>query len=58
MGIKKITIEFDENWQEPYNLVKPKKYDPCANCSNNPLNNPYASGFCNCVLPYLNNPIY
>ena len=25
--------------------------DPCKNCSNNPLNNPSASGICNCVLP-------
>ena len=28
-------------------------YDPCAACSNNPMNNPFASGFCNCVLPYM-----
>ena len=26
-------------------------YDPCYNCRNNPKNNPYASGFCNCSLP-------
>lgn len=26
-------------------------YDCCKNCPNNPLNNPFASGFCNCVLP-------
>lgn len=25
--------------------------NPCRNCSNNPANNPNASGFCNCVLP-------
>lgn len=23
----------------------------CKKCLNNPLNNPNASGFCNCVLP-------
>jgi len=23
----------------------------CDNCMNNPRNNPYASGFCNCALP-------
>ena len=23
----------------------------CDNCMNNPKNNPYASGFCNCALP-------
>lgn len=28
-------------------------YDPCATCNNNPMNNPNASGFCNCVLPYM-----
>lgn len=26
-------------------------YDCCKNCPNNPMNNPFASGFCNCVLP-------
>lgn len=28
-------------------------YDPCANCPNNPVNNPFASGFCSCALPYM-----
>ena len=23
----------------------------CDNCMNNPKNNPYATGFCNCALP-------
>jgi len=23
----------------------------CDNCASNPKNNPYASGFCNCALP-------
>ena len=27
--------------------------DPCRFCNNNPRNNPFASGICNCVLPYL-----
>ncbi len=27
--------------------------DPCATCPNNPVNNPYASGVCNCVIPYM-----
>lgn len=53
MGIKKITIEFDEDWQAPYNLTEPKSNDPCEFCNNNPKNNPYASGICNCALPYL-----
>lgn len=32
--------------------------DPCANCNNNPINNPNASGFCNCVLPYMTGTRY
>lgn len=35
-------------YQETY--IQPR-YDPCANCSNNPKNNPYASGNCCCSLP-------
>ena len=27
-------------------------YECCKNCSNNPLNNPHASGICHCTLPY------
>lgn len=33
-------------------------YDPCRNCPNNPVNNPHASGFCNCALPAMYNTIY
>ena len=33
-------------------------YDPCANCSQNPKNNPYASGVCCCALPDLYNKRY
>lgn len=32
--------------------------NPCKNCPNNPKNNPFSSGFCNCALPALSNPIY
>ena len=32
--------------------------NPCENCPNNPLNNPFATGFCNCILGSLNNIIY
>jgi len=28
-------------------------YRCCRNCENNPANNPYATGVCQCVLPYL-----
>lgn len=30
----------------------------CEHCPNNPKNNPFSSGFCNCALPALSNPIY
>lgn len=32
--------------------------NPCENCPNNPKNNPFSSGFCNCALPALMNPMY
>ena len=36
-----------------------RKYNnPCETCMNNPQNNPYASGVCNCALPALLNPIF
>lgn len=28
------------------------QFECCKYCSNNPLNNPYASGACCCSLPY------
>lgn len=31
-------------------------YDPCEFCSNNPKNNPYATGICHCALPALSGP--
>lgn len=32
--------------------------NPCEHCPNNPKNNPFSSGLCNCALPALSNPIY
>ena len=32
--------------------------DPCLHCSNNPANNPYASGVCYCALPSMYNVQY
>ena len=32
--------------------------NPCDNCPNNPKNNPFSSGFCNCAIPALTNPMY
>lgn len=33
-------------------------YEACKNCPNNPKNNKYSSGFCNCAIPAMNNVIY
>lgn len=33
------------------------QYKCCRFCSNNPTNNPNASGVCSCVLPYMETPI-
>lgn len=32
--------------------------NPCEHCPNNPKNNPHSSGFCNCALPALMNPMF
>lgn len=32
-----------------------KQPNPCDTCPNNPINNPFSSGFCNCILGNLNN---
>ena len=47
-----IQIEFPIILGEPW--YQPEFFDPCYNCGNNPKNNPYASGFCNCSLPSRN----
>lgn len=67
MGIKRIIIELDDNELDPrgYQPVGSQQwwdgvnsapqtgqpYDPCEHCSNNPKNNPFASGICSCALP-------
>lgn len=33
------------------NMYEPP-FECCRNCSNNPANNKFASGFCSCDLPY------
>ena len=59
MGRRIIIIEDDDN---DFGIVDNLSqqlggwnnyWDPCAGCSNNPANNPNASGVCNCVLPYM-----
>lgn len=61
MKVRKITI-IEEETDEGFDSQKTwaqnefmgrQYYDPCANCPNNPANNPNASGICNCVLPYM-----
>ena len=38
---------------------EPQQYiNPCEHCMNNPKNNRFASGICNCALPYMNSMIY
>lgn len=37
------TLKYDNGWVDGI--------DRCANCPNNPKNNPNASGFCWCVIP-------
>ena len=44
MPLIKITPIYDEIYARP-------QFDPCRNCSNNPRNNPHASGICHCALP-------
>lgn len=55
--MKRIIIEIEEDevpLRNNHNYNFGNSHDVCANCSNNPANNPYASGFCNCTLPYFN----
>ena len=48
---KKEQINFNE---QPFKIYTPwDSHECCRNCPNNPKNNPYASGICNCVLPYM-----
>ena len=48
-------VRFPESYEglnEPFNgMFGDHAVDPCANCQNNPKNNPAASGVCCCALP-------
>ena len=55
---------YEERWKKWYEINKPITisqdkfgYKCCENCSNNPRNNPNASGMCNCILPYMEQPL-
>ena len=54
---KKLVFDYPTKY-DSYNLMGRKYNNPCETCMNNPKNNPYASGVCNCALPALLNPIF
>lgn len=35
------------------NTTNTRGFECCRMCMNNPANNPHATGFCNCTLPYM-----
>jgi hypothetical protein len=55
----KPSIQEGNPWKDFINYPQVKKLwennelDCCANCQNNPKNNPLATGSCNCALPYM-----
>ena len=55
----KVVLETNAQSCEIWNQIKEKSeaVSPCDKCPNNPMNNPNASGFCNCAAPYFANPI-
>ena len=59
--ISKVPVSAFENL-DPNSTGFVGKYNmgnnPCDNCPNNPKNNPFSSGFCNCAIPALTNPMY
>jgi hypothetical protein len=61
--IEKVIFDYGNNYGNNEGLTglfKPKfgTGNPCEHCPNNPKNNPFSSGFCNCALPSLMNPMY
>lgn len=53
---KNDCMEFKNPYIKEYPSPIYNTSNPCINCPNNPMNNPFASGFCNCILG--NNIIY
>lgn len=55
-----IDIPDEQQYQEPYSRFDNRDgyNNPCEYCMNNPKNNKFATGFCNCALPALMNPMY
>lgn len=47
----------DPIWTQNYPKIN-QPVDPCLNCPNNPANNPFATGICNCALPSMYNIRY
>jgi hypothetical protein len=59
--IEEITKEIDIIFpviESIKSIDLPDYNDPCAGCSNNPKNNPHASGICGCTLPYMTRTTY
>lgn len=61
LNITSIPASLFENIDYNYTGIA-SKYNtgnnPCEKCPNNPKNNLHATGFCNCALLSLMNPIY
>ena len=70
---RRITIEWDDDLSQtplqapqfgeygrhiPALTVPTRAEHPCIRCQNNPVNNPNASGICDCVLPSMWQTIY
>lgn len=49
-------MEFTNPYIKEYPSPKYNTSNVCINCPNNPMNNPFSCGFCNCILG--NNIIY
>jgi len=49
-------LEFKNPYIKEYPSPIYNRSNACINCPNNPMNNPFASGVCNCILG--NNIIY
>lgn len=56
-GKKKIIIETDNSNYWRISTITTQG-NPCEYCTNNPKNNPNASGICWCALPSMNNVVY
>ena len=56
-GMNIIINVTDPVWTQNYPELN-QPVNPCLNCSNNPANNPFATGICHCALPSMYNIRY